>query len=254
MPSDPTSSNARPPGRAPTTAALASRQSRLWIVIVPRKLVERALVELIERRAVQILDHGVEVSVDERHHARDVSDPAAQRAGQSLLDRLEGETADVVALQQVGRGVDAAGQVARVDADERVGRARVAAYAYDVGVFGGEDHEVGLEGISGKLVAKVRFTHHRSGFVVRVGRGATVPVLRNLLLATVPDVRAVWPGHGEERFQDIACQIPVDVVGGMVGHEIHDEMMSDWRNESRKRLIGLSFARPADLWLTAWKK
>jgi hypothetical protein len=45
------------------------------------------------------------------------------------------------------------------------------------------------------------------------------------------------PCHGEEGFQDVAGQIPVHVVGRVVGHQIYDKMVSNWRHKSCERLI-----------------
>lgn len=54
-----------------------------------------------------------------------------------MLESLEGEAFEVVALEQIGRGVDSTGQVSWVDADEGIRFAGVSSYADDVGVFGG---------------------------------------------------------------------------------------------------------------------
>jgi hypothetical protein len=41
--------------------------------------------------------------------------------------------------------------------------------------------------------------------------------LRDFFLAAVPHVGAIGPGHGEEGFQDFAAEVPVHVVGRVVG-------------------------------------
>lgn len=49
-------------------------------------------------------------------------------------------------------------------------------------------------------------------------------------------MRTIRTGDCEEGFEDFAGKDPVLVVGGMVRHQIDDEVMSDHRNKSSKWL------------------
>lgn len=112
---------------------------------ISRILLKQALIKLCQSGTIQQLQHRINLvvyQIDRR--LQQTRHQVLELAGQSLLQRLEQETAEVVALEEVGRGVDAAGEVSQVDAGEAVGCACVAAYAHHVWVFAGQDQDVCL--------------------------------------------------------------------------------------------------------------
>ena len=114
------------------------------LILVPWILIKRTLIKRIQSRTIQGLNRGIQVLIQQRHHWRDVLHYTLERSRETLLHRLESEAADVIALKEVLGRVDPACDVARVQANETVGLAGVAAEADDVGIFGGEDDNVGL--------------------------------------------------------------------------------------------------------------
>lgn len=135
--------------------------------------------------------------------------PTGEDTNWTVLRQAEGETAEVVALEQVFRVEDPAAQIRDVHANEAVGLARVAA---------------DLEGarVGGVAYGDV-LTHVTGGVGVR--GGALVPVLRDPLLATMPLHVARLAADAEEGLEVVTVQIAGRLLFSVVGHEVDDEVV-----------------------------
>ena len=72
------------------------------MIIVPRILIEQALIESRQSRTIQPRQNGRQILVHQRYSRTNVVVNATQHAWQALLKSLKGEALKIVALQQVG--------------------------------------------------------------------------------------------------------------------------------------------------------
>jgi len=114
------------------------------MIVVPRELVEGTLIKSIERRTVQVIQDWRDVLVDKGDDGCEIRNESLEDRRNSLLGGLEEEASEVVAFEESLRIIDAAGDIARVHADERVGCACVSAELDHIRVFGRKNCHIGL--------------------------------------------------------------------------------------------------------------
>jgi hypothetical protein len=84
-----------------------------------------------------------------------------------------------------------------------------------------------------------RGTHGSGGRVVGIATWSAIPILWDLLRSLFVYERSIRSGNGKERLQDIFGEEPIDIICGVVRHEVDDEVVSDWRHEPCKWLNDL---------------
>lgn len=79
-------------------------------------------------------------------------------------------------------------------------------------------------------------TYKSSRGIVGIRAWTTIPILGYLLVSAIPYVGTRRTGDSEKGFEDLAGQESILVIGGMIGHQVDYEMMSNWGHKSSKRL------------------
>ena len=125
--------------------------SLLRVVASTRILIECALVELIQRRAIQRGSDRIDELRNQSNDWPDVTHNTLQSIRDTLLRSLESEAKGIVALKKCLRSINIPRDVADVGTDEAVRCAGVSAYTDDGGVSCCEDGNVSLGLVSASL-------------------------------------------------------------------------------------------------------
>lgn len=97
-----------------------------WAVLVAWEGVEEAEREVAELWAAQAADDGCNVLVDESSSILEAVDGGVEEVGQTLLEKVEGEAGEVVAMEESLSVKDATSDVGDVETSEGVHLANVA--------------------------------------------------------------------------------------------------------------------------------
>lgn len=163
-----------------------------WAVVTARVLVKDTVIELPELRAAQTTNNGTDVLVDQARDWVQSVQSLAGKVGNSLLEELECEASEVVALKQRRSVIDTSCEVGDVHTGESVDFSGLSG---TVLAFGPTTKRYERAYVSAKLegawVGKIAKGNVANNVLslVRSVRRATVPVLGHPFLSRQPAQR-----------------------------------------------------------------
>lgn len=188
-------------------------------VVRTRELVKEGVVELVELRASKLglnwsnLRSGpVENRSKKTFHGIGSIGKSGQRC-------LEEKARPVVSISKSLEVVGSARDVLKVNAGETVHCTRVSTKSQDT-----REGSVVHEEIGKNLWD-----------VVRVQRGAAVPVHWDAFMSARVQKVSWLTSNGEERLENLNIEAAAWNFGGVVRHQVDDQVVRSWCNESRKR-------------------
>lgn len=138
---------------------------------VAGELVEQTLIILAKLRALELAENGRQERIQKGSSVVDVVKNTLQEVGNTLLQSVESETSEVISFKQVAGVKNTASEVFKLNSSERVHFTCVSA------------------NLQALWVSKVANTNVGNHIIKPVGssRWATVPVVGDALLSSVPD-------------------------------------------------------------------
>lgn len=196
-------------------------------VLITRELIKKTDIVLSELWTAQATRDWSKSIVQKSGDVVKIVDDSAREIWKNLLEELEGEASEIVAPEQSLRVQNAAGEVRHVDAGECVDFSSVTAEFEGSWICEVTDGDIADDVL---------------GLVWSVGR-ATVPIFGNPLLALEPCEITWLAGDTEKGLEVVAVKVSGRLLGGVVAHEVDDEIVRRRHNNNSTECTGELYDR-----------